>query len=528
MKKFLSLFLALLMLLGCAASAEETMISDDISSGGVAAVDASGALWFSMNGLKKLNADGSVETVVEGSVRDLQFSGDSLYYVLRSPEGGLSYADSGEESLWTIGPDGVPTQIGAALPYGQQRDYSGESFHLSDGTTLPGYMDMTVCGDYIYFVGAEEVSGSYATTALNWDGVSEATYETRYSSLAAVYRMKKDGSGLTCLISGLGNGYAHMAIANGRIAVASCWLNPVYAYDFSNFMLYDMDGNLLSTVQNASEDRHSWIFKEEEEFTVIVNSIQTDGEKIYASLSDSEGDFASSRLVDVENIEENILIEAYYTPALVTPEAIYYVTADVEDTFWTENMEYTTVLRRRAADGADTLLAHIPHNYIGFEMELTLLGENLYLSSRCIGGLESAESKFLRVNLATGAVDELTNLGFSVSMACDPEFYVPPVLAWNSETDDSELAEDYIEGSFLLPDSDVYLYSADELEIYDSETLALMRNEILARHGYVFKKAVYQEYFSAQSWYEENPDFSYDDLNAVEMENVETIKSLEG
>ena len=116
--------------------------------------------------------------------------------------------------------------------------------------------------------------------------------------------------------------------------------------------------------------------------------------------------------------------------------------------------------------------------------------------------------------------------GFSVSMACDPEFYTPPVLAWNNQSAEPE--EDYVEGAFLLPDSDVHLYSEEELSIYDAETLALMRNEILARHGYVFKTDSYREYFAAQSWYEENPDFVYDDLNAVEMENVELIKKLEG
>lgn len=54
-----------------------------------------------------------------------------------------------------------------------------------------------------------------------------------------------------------------------------------------------------------------------------------------------------------------------------------------------------------------------------------------------------------------------------------------------------------------------------------------MRNEILARHGYVFKKEVYRDYFSGKSWYSEDPDFDYNSLNAVEMENVETIKRLE-
>ena len=54
-----------------------------------------------------------------------------------------------------------------------------------------------------------------------------------------------------------------------------------------------------------------------------------------------------------------------------------------------------------------------------------------------------------------------------------------------------------------------------------------MRNEILARHGYPFKKEQYQTYFGSKSWYTADPNFSYDSLSSIEMENVETIKGLE-
>ena len=80
---------------------------------------------------------------------------------------------------------------------------------------------------------------------------------------------------------------------------------------------------------------------------------------------------------------------------------------------------------------------------------------------------------------------------------------------------------------YLLPESDVRLIEKDELKDVDKDTLALMRNEILARHGYPFKRAEYQEYFGSQSWYTENPDFDYNMLSKIEMDNVETIKKLE-
>ena len=86
---------------------------------------------------------------------------------------------------------------------------------------------------------------------------------------------------------------------------------------------------------------------------------------------------------------------------------------------------------------------------------------------------------------------------------------------------------DSAESEYLLPDSDTRLYNKEELKQYDKDTLALMRNEILARHGYPFKKEKYQSYFGSKSWYTIDPDFDYSCLNSVEMANVETIKSLE-
>lgn len=527
MKKILSILLALLVL-GGAAFAEAKVVSGNISTGGIAAVDANGALWFSMGGLKRLNPMGGVDSFTGSSVRCIQYAEDALYYVQRDAAEGM---DEYIDTLWKIGPDGMPVQIGAALPVYEHTEYDPEDFTITASTLHCGYTDLTVYGDYIYYIGTDDVPGSYLSDATAWDYPEPV--ETAYAGSCAVYRMKTDGSGLTKLISGLGNAQAHLAICNDRIAVSSAFRNPVYVYDFTNFMLYDMEGALLKTVANSSEGRHSWVFKEDAEFTTIVNSIQTDGERIYASLSESEGDFASSRLVDVSDFDTIICIEAFYAPALVTERGLFYVTADVEDTFWVEDMEYTVVLRHRAPDGTDAILAHIPHSYVGYDMRMALQGDMLYLCSRdffksyttASGVVDREAGVLLRVNLNNGAVDELGEQGFAVSMACDPEFYVPPVLAWKME--ESAAEEDYIDGAFLLPDSDVYIFSEEELEIYSAGELALMRNEILARHGYVFQKESYREYFSSQGWYQENPDFSYDMLNAVEMENIETIKALE-
>ena len=81
---------------------------------------------------------------------------------------------------------------------------------------------------------------------------------------------------------------------------------------------------------------------------------------------------------------------------------------------------------------------------------------------------------------------------------------------------------------YIIPDSDCRYLSEYELSGLDSDTLALIRNEIYARHGYIFKKPKYINYFGSMDWYVKNPYFSESDLNVCEKENVKLLKRLEG
>lgn len=59
------------------------------------------------------------------------------------------------------------------------------------------------------------------------------------------------------------------------------------------------------------------------------------------------------------------------------------------------------------------------------------------------------------------------------------------------------------------------------------EQLRLMRNEILARHGYIFQSKDLRDYFSSKWWYKPGTDNSKIRLNIIEKTNVELIKSEE-
>jgi len=60
-----------------------------------------------------------------------------------------------------------------------------------------------------------------------------------------------------------------------------------------------------------------------------------------------------------------------------------------------------------------------------------------------------------------------------------------------------------------------------------AEDLRVLRNEVYARHGRIFKDPDLQNYFLAQSWYKPNPDFKDDQLNAIEAANLAKIKEAE-
>jgi hypothetical protein len=60
-----------------------------------------------------------------------------------------------------------------------------------------------------------------------------------------------------------------------------------------------------------------------------------------------------------------------------------------------------------------------------------------------------------------------------------------------------------------------------------AEDLRLLRNEIYARHGRVFKDKDLQKYFDSQPWYKANPDFKDEQLSQIESDNLAKIKTAE-
>jgi len=72
-----------------------------------------------------------------------------------------------------------------------------------------------------------------------------------------------------------------------------------------------------------------------------------------------------------------------------------------------------------------------------------------------------------------------------------------------------------------------YLLDTRYLGRFSKSQLRLMRNEILARHGWKFQSKDLQDYFGKQKWYKPVTDNNSIKLSLIEMTNIQLLKSEE-
>lgn len=96
--------------------------------------------------------------------------------------------------------------------------------------------------------------------------------------------------------------------------------------------------------------------------------------------------------------------------------------------------------------------------------------------------------------------------------------------AKNSDSNKNKQSSDYI-----FYDSSNVKLTDNQLNSLSKESLSLARNEIYARHGYVFQTEPFKSYFSNKSWYKANPNFkgSDEEINEVERYNVQLLLKYE-
>jgi len=95
----------------------------------------------------------------------------------------------------------------------------------------------------------------------------------------------------------------------------------------------------------------------------------------------------------------------------------------------------------------------------------------------------------------------------------------------NQTNSNSNINHSSIQG--LFPQASQRLLSIAELHTMTKQELRIMRNEIFARHGYIFKTSDMKGYFAKQPWYHAQSSDVNGMLSNIEQQNVTLIKKYE-
>lgn len=91
--------------------------------------------------------------------------------------------------------------------------------------------------------------------------------------------------------------------------------------------------------------------------------------------------------------------------------------------------------------------------------------------------------------------------------------------------------EEKLRAEYIFPDSDKKYLSEDEIRTKTVDEMLIGRNEIFARHGYIFTDENLKNHFESTSWYEGTipaEQFNLEQVfNDFEKKNVELIKQVE-
>lgn len=79
----------------------------------------------------------------------------------------------------------------------------------------------------------------------------------------------------------------------------------------------------------------------------------------------------------------------------------------------------------------------------------------------------------------------------------------------------------------IYPQASDRMLSSDDVNNLSAWELKIMRNEIFARYGYIFKKEELRNYFMYEKWYTPRYDNVDNMLTDLEKKNIELIKRYE-
>lgn len=283
--------------------------------------------------------------------------------------------------------------------------------------------------------------------------------------------------------------------------------------------------------------------------TIMLNVIaKTTGVKVF----DSKASLKKGANIIFDNLDDDAFDEIIEIKDL-NPNEDFEKQYDI-NLYKLQNNEYTKVaseITRMYNYLGDFGIYNYDKNKMGLYVTLT---ETSYVSSACVYKIK--DSKFNLIG-TVGSSDncnimDIDNDGIfeiSTTQLNDPNNQyshadMPRITSYYKFSDDSDpkvvkvdntasnssaAAASPTNTDYIFPESNSRCLSESEVTALSKEQLGYARNEIYARHGYVFNIDKYVKYFNSKSWYKPDPSFVASDsnLNQYEIENYRLIQKYE-
>jgi hypothetical protein len=271
-----------------------------------------------------------------------------------------------------------------------------------------------------------------------------------------------------------------------------------------------------------------WLASNADKWYIVGDAVSRgDGGWCYSNVIVYEYDGQNARIAmaaGVDNYDAGAIVEANAN-FMETYKYIYSHYRDAEEAGNLNVHNYSYSSLSPVSDGFRTLADELGKYNIGFSVsddsmnvEYSATRRIMHICGRHDGKAGDADIKF-------AFLSSQEHYNGAVAAGGTLDFFGTGTVLPDAPVEDEPV--DDTDSEYYIADSDTRLLTRDELSAYSKEELGFIRNEILARHGYPFKKEKYREHFEGTGWYVRNEGFVYSMLNEIEMKNVELIKSME-
>ncbi len=416
MKRGLFFITVLILLFAFISIAQE---DGNLNNGGFVLTESETVYLALKDGLWMLKSGTAPERIEDGPVSMLQAHDGRLYYLKdqygEDEYGFISLIDQTPMSCLMDGTD--KKQIGISRAVGSRFDYSGENGEIMEMDVYIGYQNFTVHQGHIYYLSNSGIGGEYVCTGEYGNGEGTLSITGKYESGIALFKSDLNGENTVILTNSIGNSIAAMAIDNDKIYLAAGYQDTIYAYNYVNYSILSLDGEVLSEFENSLKDPENPLKSDSGEFYHITNAVLPYGDHMLVSLGDSEGDFVASQLfeLDHEGNLTKIAIEQQYVPSVLSNGKIYYVGSASQTNFYDESIHYADsfgiYVKGADEEGAGVKLCPIRYDGFAFNLRIAVSGEYVYFKG------ETGE--VFRAHTETGETEKFIETGFVKSSAIE-------------------------------------------------------------------------------------------------------------